>query len=889
MAKTRTTFAFPDDDDNKRRKDLVAAAFILEEKSRNSLLQNAQTIDYITNSIEAGNTGAAWHFWAKIPELRYVSRYISNALSVATLYAGKTDTDGGPPQRLPEDHPATQLVKDFAGGFTGQSDLLDRLGLHLTVAGDSVLIGPKSGTGTLEPPFDQWRVWSSEEVHSRNGKIYLKMPANSRELQIPEGTMAVRIWRPHPRLYWDADSPVKGSFQVLKELDMLNMHILSSAASRLVGAGLLGIPDELELPGSDTETEGTEGDQFIALLIEVMGIAKKNPESPAAQIPVMVRGPGDYIDKIKHFDFSTEFSNMVPELRQGAIRRLALGMDVPPEILLGSEQSTSWSAWQCVSEDTEILTVDGWRTHDQVNEGDTVLTLNHETGLTEWQPIVHMFRKENKNNEKPMVSIEGRRHSSLTTWDHKWPVLHARGRSHSWQREWTISADLNAGDRIITAAPHAAPTEAKWSDALVETVAWFWTEGHIRNRGRKNDDISICQSLTANPENVALIRRCLTNLYGPVSQDLGKGRIADPTPKWREDIRPDGKVEWKLNVSASAPILDIAPDRLVALSFIRDLTASQLALFIDRSLRADGHGLKLGQSDLSRLDAFELAGILAGYSVSHHSSVHNGYHEHIQHYVSLGKRSTVQPVTIATGVDHRSLVPYEGIVWCPTTPNATWVARRNGHVFFTGNTDESTLRVHLIPLLQLIVSSLTVGWLRPMLEQLPLTDAQKEELPSLVVHFDVSNLKIHQDISGDAQALYDRFGIDADTLRMAIGYSNDSAPDNKELARQILLSLVATGQPELVLYAIGGLREKFDLSDLPKPPVSPEGAPIGAVRETITPAAKSPGNQPGEGTAPKATTPVKPVVPGPRSQAKQSSPPPVPKTGGDQSNNAVGK
>lgn len=562
MAKTRSGPPNLDpnmNDNDKGRKDLVAAAFILEEKSRDSLLYNSQTIDYITNSIEAGDANAAWFYWSRIPELRYVSRYIANALSVCTLYAGKADNSGGPPVRLPDDHPAAQLVQEFAGGFTGQRDLLDRLGLHLTVAGDSILIGPKNGTGTLEPPFDQWRVYSNQEVYSRNGKIFLLFPGNAREIQIPTDTVAVRIWRPHPKLWWDADSPVKGSFQVLKELDMLNMHIISSAASRLVGAGLLGIPEELDLPGGDTETEGTEVDQFVALLIEVMSMAKKNPESPAAQIPVMVRGPADYIDKIKHFDFSTEFSQMVPDLRQGAIRRLALGMDVPPEILLGSENSTSWSAWQ---------------------------------------------------------------------------------------------------------------------------------------------------------------------------------------------------------------------------------------------------------------------------------------------------------------------------------------------------TDESTLRVHLIPLLQLIASSLTVGWLRPMMDQLPLTEAQKEELSSIVIHYDVSGLKIHQDISGDAQALYDRFGIDGDTLRMAIGYSSDAAPDDKELARQILLSLVATGQPDLTMYALKGLRENFGIKNLPTPPEAPGGAPITAVRESIsTPPVGSgtpgtgnpPGNQPGQGAVPKATTPIKSPVPGARSQDKQTSPPPVPKSGGDQSNNAKGK
>lgn len=535
MAKTRSNFSA----DDKRRQELVAASFILEEKSANSLLYNSQVIDYVTNNVQSGQSNIAWYYWQRLPELRYVSRYISNALSVATLYVGKADKNlGGPPIRLAEDHPASELLKDFAGGYTGQRDLLDRLGLHLTVTGDSVLIGPKYGRDSLEAPFDQWRVYSTEEVYSRQGKIYVKFPGNAKEVPVPDGALSIRIWRPHPRLWWDADSPVKGSFEVLKELDMLNQHILASGSSRLVGAGLLGIPEELDLPGSDVETEGTEVDQFVALMIEIMGMAKKNPESAAARIPIMLRGPAEFIDKIKHYDFATEFSNMVPDLRQGAIRRLALGMDVPPEILLGSEQSNSWSAWQ---------------------------------------------------------------------------------------------------------------------------------------------------------------------------------------------------------------------------------------------------------------------------------------------------------------------------------------------------TDESTLRVHLIPLLQLIASSLTSGWLQPMLETLPLSDDQKEEIPDIVVHYDVSNLKIHQDVSGDAQSLYEHFELDGDGLRIALGFGTDSAPDSKELARQILLALVKSGDPLLVPYAIEGLRDEFGIKELPLPPQVGGESVAPRVTERIDTGTPDAG-----GTKVPGST-----LPGKRSQKKQTSPPPVPKTDGDQSNNEV--
>src|SRR5690606_2963295 len=45
----------------------------------------------------------------------------------------------------------------------------------------------------------------------------------------------------------------------------------------------------------------------------------------------------------------------------------------------------------CVDEETEILTTDGWKTFREIAPGDLALTLNHSTGLAEWQPILDVY------------------------------------------------------------------------------------------------------------------------------------------------------------------------------------------------------------------------------------------------------------------------------------------------------------------------------------------------------------------------------------------------------------------------------------------------------------------------------------------------------------------
>lgn len=306
-----------------------------------------RTLDYIINSRD-GQDLVAWGYFRTIPELHYLVSQVSNALSMVRLYVGEVDSsDPDNPTPVGPRHPARELLRSFAGGDQGQAELMSRLATHLTVAGDSIAIGPNPSfpTSDLPYPFDSWRVYGTGEVQSRNNVIYVKGP-NYRTEPIPEGSMAVRIWKQNPIEWWKSDSPVKSAFGVLREIELLNSHIHATCISRLKGSGILCVPEELTLPGDEIEVEGEDSDPFIRVLTEIASIAIKNPDSAAALVPVIVRGPNDYIKGMHLIDFATKFDDMVPSLRDNALRRLALGMDSPPEILLGSEASASWSMWQ---------------------------------------------------------------------------------------------------------------------------------------------------------------------------------------------------------------------------------------------------------------------------------------------------------------------------------------------------------------------------------------------------------------------------------------------------------------------------------------------------------------------------------------------------------------
>nr|WP_062330828.1 peptidoglycan-binding protein [Herbidospora sakaeratensis] len=364
----------------------------------------------------------------------------------------------------------------------------------------------------------------------------------------------------------------------------------------------------------------------------------------------------------------------------------------------------------CVDEQTEILTRDGWKSYREIQPGDLTLTLNHETGLSEWQPLldVYVFPAQSRT----MIRMEGDRHSSLTTPQHRWPVERYRrrtgtvrvkddrgrwvatGRSRrevtSRERLWATTETLTYWDRIPIAAPCAdLPTEAKWSDAFVELVAWFWTEGTIKRSRDKTPSTSVAiYQAVKNAANVSRLRMALTEVFGPDSGAFPRlGRNTDGVPRWREALNDD-LVEFHLSADAGPHLLDVAPDRVPTHEFLLSLTKAQLGLFIETSLAADNAGEdKLAQKNRAASEAFMFAVLLSGRSASLRrrpptaSCKTDMWQVAIRRQEFFGPRAARQ----SKGEFQISEEIYDGEIWCPRTENQSWLARRNGSVYFTGN------------------------------------------------------------------------------------------------------------------------------------------------------------------------------------------------------------
>lgn len=301
----------------------------------------------------------AWEYYDTVGELRFASQWISNALSRCGLHVRSFNTQDSRSEPIPleqtegADQRASIPLEELFGGATGHPEMLSRLATHLSVCGESYLVGwdADDGTGTT---IRRWLIASGDEIQKTTSKSEFKvrLPENDKLTTIPlESSTVIRLWRPHPRRAWEADSPVRAALPVLKELCDLSAHISATVESRLAGAGLLLLPESATLPSPLSQPgEPLHEDPAMSTLIDAMVTPISDRDSAAAVVPILVRVPDSAVGKAQWMSFSTKLDEKIQSLREASIRRFSTVVDIPAEVMTGLAEANRWNAWK-ISED----------------------------------------------------------------------------------------------------------------------------------------------------------------------------------------------------------------------------------------------------------------------------------------------------------------------------------------------------------------------------------------------------------------------------------------------------------------------------------------------------------------------------------------------------------
>lgn len=305
----------------------------------------------------------AWNaYQGNVGEYAAVVNWRAGAISRANLFVAKVDNSQDTTPEPADDQVLSALLERLgSGGDTGYSQLLKRMSIHLDVPGETILVGTETASGgqlwfpastsQLEPYGGGWAVRLDETgVVDNAGRLtdLLIVPPSGQGGHSPT-TVMKRIYDPDPRYPWLAISPGRYSHKLLRVVDRLTDRVNSNTVSRLLNKIVL-LSNNVTLPGQPDRAD-LHSDPQMAGLIEAGLAAIEDPESAAARFPVLARVHGDPKDAVASVELGSEFDAQIAPLLELFIRRLALTLNVPPEILLGVGDSSTFANAYLVSED----------------------------------------------------------------------------------------------------------------------------------------------------------------------------------------------------------------------------------------------------------------------------------------------------------------------------------------------------------------------------------------------------------------------------------------------------------------------------------------------------------------------------------------------------------
>lgn len=314
----------------------------------------------------------AYRHYAICGEARFAARFFGHAVSRAVLSVAKPGVDNKAERA---DDSAQAVLNELFAGKEGQREMLEACGVHLAIAGECYLVGRTVDRG-LPTEYDLWEIVSIVEMRVTGDSWTVDYQDGSPPVSLGEEDVVIRIWTPDPKQKVRADSPFKSVLPVLREIEYLTRHVFAQVTSRLAGAGILFVSQDMTFDappeqGADGSGDGDQPgdlDPFLRVLADAMMAPINDPDSPAALVPIVVKVPDAVVDKANLMHFWTDLDENAQSLRGEAIKRFALGMDLPPEQILGmsshggsgggaSTGVSHWGAWQ-IEESTIKLHVE---------------------------------------------------------------------------------------------------------------------------------------------------------------------------------------------------------------------------------------------------------------------------------------------------------------------------------------------------------------------------------------------------------------------------------------------------------------------------------------------------------------------------------------------------
>jgi hypothetical protein len=305
---------------------------------------------------------AAWGYYKTLGEIHYACSFYARMLAGITLLTQERNDAGEWVDST--DETLVGSLERLENGKGGIASLQAQFAVLLFMQGEALLACTLEGEEDAQPGdvYECWEMLSTAELtYTKKGAggvgeyTRRRRVGTGKDEKIPEtdpddpkpGTMtAYRFYKRDPEFSGMADASMRAVLEDCEELLLLKRAIRNTARNRGAGNGVLVMPASMGDATVDAG-DGTKISKNAKAIYDALTAPIANEQASHAVTPVIVFAPnGTTSQDVFHVDLRGAALYKETGLRDECIRRIAIGLDMPPEKLSGTASSNHWTAWQ---------------------------------------------------------------------------------------------------------------------------------------------------------------------------------------------------------------------------------------------------------------------------------------------------------------------------------------------------------------------------------------------------------------------------------------------------------------------------------------------------------------------------------------------------------------
>jgi len=338
------------------------------------------------------------------------------------------------------------------------------------------------------------------------------------------------------------------------------------------------------------------------------------------------------------------------------------------------------SMGHCFSDDTEILTGDGWVKHEDLCEGLNVLTFNTKTEAAEWQPVNAIYRHVGKY--ETMLEFKTQNINFCVTDKHR--LIYRFNKNEKW-KETIANNAMKLSQFTIPVAGNRDVKPFDIDDNMISLIGWLVAEGHFR----KNGAVQLFQNWSRR----FVISDLLDSLgiqYSIYRRNFEGRKFKDPKTG-KEYITKEDSATFYISIKESVKIRKYITKKEIP-SIVSEFSNNQFNILLNAMVLGDGTYNPGGNAGVYYTSCKKIADTFQVFCIMH------GWRS------NLRQRRGCYEITFSRGTgigrtlvfnnskvkikEPCKVVKATDTVWCVSVDNGSVFTRRNGQVAVLGNTHQ---------------------------------------------------------------------------------------------------------------------------------------------------------------------------------------------------------